>query len=86
MIDHVATITEVNRDGQNLPVSLSLDSAPTIPTTTVLDYTLYAVDAARTSLPLSGSPPAENNSEYVHRHMFIEAQAHGPNPTVMPEH
>ncbi|WNG37000.1 Tat pathway signal sequence domain protein [Archangium violaceum] len=54
-IDRIATITEVNRNAQNVPTSLLLDSAPAVPTTTGLDYTLYAADGTTEVGTLSGS-------------------------------
>ncbi|MFD0695928.1 PKD domain-containing protein [Paenibacillus sp. GCM10027628] len=54
-VDHVATITQVNRNEQNIPTSLLLDSAPEFLTTIVNDYTLYTADGTTKVGTLLGS-------------------------------
>lgn len=54
-VDYFPTITQVNRDAQNLPTSLVLDDVPALPTTISPDYTLYAADGTTVVGTLSGS-------------------------------
>lgn len=55
LVDHIATITQVNRDAQNAPTSLILDSVPALASTLGLDYTLYAADGTTRVGTLAGS-------------------------------
>ncbi|WP_338533662.1 Tat pathway signal sequence domain protein [Paenibacillus peoriae] len=54
-INQTVTITQVNRNAQNIPISLSLDSATTLPRTSGLEFMLYATDGTTSVGTLSGS-------------------------------
>jgi hypothetical protein len=54
-IDHLATVTQVNRDAQNVPTSVVLDSVPSNPNTAGLDFTVYGADGTTTIGTLTGS-------------------------------
>ncbi|MEH7098214.1 Tat pathway signal sequence domain protein [Neobacillus vireti] len=54
-IDHYATIIKVNRNEQNEPISLVLNSVPADLTTTGLEYTLYAAEGTPMVETLAGS-------------------------------
>lgn len=54
-IDQLATITQVSRGEHNVPISLSLDNAPSTLPRTGADYTLYAADGTTKIGILKGS-------------------------------
>ncbi|OMC72492.1 Tat pathway signal sequence domain protein [Paenibacillus sp. FSL H7-0326] len=54
-VDHVATITQVSRNEQGEPTSLTLASVPTVPVQTGADYVLYAADGTSEIGTLAGS-------------------------------
>ncbi|WP_420540266.1 S-layer homology domain-containing protein [Paenibacillus polymyxa] len=54
-IDQWATITQVSRDKQNAPTSVSLDNAPSTLPRTGADYTLYTADGTTKIGTLKGS-------------------------------
>jgi hypothetical protein len=54
-IDHRATITDVERDSQNNPIKLLLDSVPTADSSVGFDYTLYDADGTTHVGALTGT-------------------------------
>lgn len=54
-IDHQARVEQINLDSQNKPKSLVLDTAPSQPDTTGLDFTAYESDGTTVIGTLSGS-------------------------------
>lgn len=54
-IDQAATVKQINRDGQNTPTSLVLDSVPLQPDTMGLDVTVHGSDGTTVVGTLSGA-------------------------------
>jgi hypothetical protein len=54
-VDQLTTITQITRNEQHIPTSLTLDSAPAALTRAGTDYTLYAADGTTKLGSLSGS-------------------------------
>lgn len=54
-IDQMVGISQVTRNGENVPTSLMIDNAPASPKFPVLDFTLYAADGTTKIGTLSGS-------------------------------
>ncbi|MFJ6693141.1 Tat pathway signal sequence domain protein [Streptomyces sp. NPDC091294] len=54
-IDHEATVQHIDRDAQNTPTNLILDSVPAQPDTTGLDFTVYGGDGATSIGTLTGT-------------------------------
>jgi len=60
-IDHIATIIQINRNEQNIPTSLVLDSVPVDLKNSNFDFTLYAADGTRKIGIISGSLEPSTN-------------------------